>query len=26
MADNLLAGFGRMPDAAQRERIAAYFA
>lgn len=26
MADNLLAGFGRMPDTAQRERIAAYFA
>lgn len=26
MADNLLAGFGRMPDAAQRERIAAHFA
>lgn len=26
MADNLLAGFGRIPDAAQRERIAAYFA
>jgi len=26
MADNLLAGFGRMPDTAQRARIAAYFA
>lgn len=26
MADNLLAGIGRMPDTAQRARIAAYFA